>query len=240
MHIELNHGTIKNMISKYHKHKNEAIHLRKRGMTYGQIRKSLGVLIPKSTLSCWFRDMVINKRYEFIHKQNVAGMASKGLMAARIANRHKRYVYLASIEQGVRDLGRIAKDRNVAKIALAMLYLGEGRKSKRCCLMFGNSSATVVRLFLRYLRYCYSLDESKFRCTLQCRAGQDITSLEKYWSEITGIPLNQFYGARIDPRTIGKKIKKPDYKGVCRIDYFSSEILIELSKIVEILNKTGL
>jgi hypothetical protein len=119
-----------------------------------------------------------------------------------------------------------------------MLYLGEGSKdSKRGSLMFGNSDPFIVSLFLRLLRCCYNINEGKFRCTLQCRADQNIKKLERFWFRITGIPLSQFYRARVDPRTIGKKSNKLDYKGVCRIDYFSAELFIELKQIAEIVNK---
>ena len=78
------------------------------------------------------------------------------------------------------------------------------------------------------MRNCYNIDESKFRCTIQCRADQDIPYLEKFWLRLTKIPKKQFYGARVDPRTIGKPSLKPDYKGVCRLDYFSARIYNEL------------
>ena len=90
---------------------------------------------------------------------------------------------------------------------------------------------------MRLLRYCYNLDESKFRCTLLCRADQNIKKLEEFWSQITKIPLSQFYKARIDPRTIGKPSKKLNYKGVCRIDYFSTDIFIEMTQIPKIIHK---
>ena len=93
----------------------------------------------------------------------------------------------------------------------------------------------VIQLFLNLLRYCYDIDETKFRCTLQCRADQDIKKLEKFWSQITRIPLSQFYKARIDPRTNGRPSRNLDYKGVCRIDYFSADIFMELKQIVAVI-----
>ena len=118
-----------------------------------------------------------------------------------------------------------------------MLYLGEGAKNQRGSLMFGNSDPFIISLFLYLLRYCYNIDESKFRCTLQCRADQNSRKLEKFWFQITKIPLSQFYKARIDPRTIGKPSKKLEYKGVCRIDYFSAEIFTELTQIANIVHE---
>ena len=81
---------------------------------------------------------------------------------------------------------------------------------------------------MNLLRHYYTIDESKFRCTLQCRADQNIQELENFWANITGISKNKFYKARIDPRTINKSSRKKDYKGVCRIDYFSAEVFIDL------------
>lgn len=109
-----------------------------------------------------------------------------------------------------------------------MLYLCEGSKRNGGSLCFGNSDPTIIRLFLRLFRICYPVDEGKFRCTVQCRADQDLKQLPLFWSKVTQIPLNQFYRSRVDQRTIGLPTKKVDYKGVCRIDYFSAAIYNEL------------
>ncbi|MEK7147181.1 MAG: hypothetical protein AAB772_02910, partial [Patescibacteria group bacterium] len=150
-------------------------------------------------------------------------------------NQQKREEYLQLVKNRIKHLNVIIKNPDVAKIALTMLYIGEGTKSHKGSLIFGNSDPKTINLFLRLLRFCYHIDENKFRCTLQCRADQNIKALEKFWSQTTGVPLRQFYKARIDPRTIGIPSKKPDYKGVCRIDYFSADIFNEIMKITEII-----
>jgi|SRR3989344_798236 len=214
----------------------KAIELRRQGKTYLEIKKSLKTVIPKSTLSYWCRSIVLPLGYQRrIHDYNKFNLI-KARNIALLVNRQRRKKYLNSIANRNKHLAKTIKDRNVAKIALSMLYLGEGSKSpSRGSLMFGNSDSFIISLFLHFLRYCYDINESKFRCTLQCRADQNISKLEKFWSKATKIPLSQFYKARIDPRTIGKPSKKLDYKGVCRIDYFSSEIFIELNQIARII-----
>ena len=211
--------------------------MRKRGKTYGDIQKDLNRNISKSTLSYWCKNIVLtekqNDRIRKIVEKNVA----RGREKALEVNRLKRESYLKSVENRVAYLGEFINNKEVAKVALAMIYLGEGSKTQRGSLMLGNSDPNIISLFLYLLRKCYNLNESKFRCTLQVRADQHIKSLEKFWSAITKIPLAQFYKARIDPRTIGKVSKKSDYKGVCRIDYFSADIYIELTKIAEVINK---
>ncbi len=87
------------------------------------------------------------------------------------------------------------------------------------------------------LRSAFIVDEGKFRVTVQCRADQDINVLTAFWSKCTKVPAPQFYKAQVDRRTINKPTKMPDYKGVCRIDYFSSDVDLELRHIAKELEK---
>lgn len=216
----------------------KAIKLRKKGKTYSEIQKSLKVIIPKSTLSYWCIDIKLSKEYQDRIRKIILNNAKKGRIIALTINRIKREKRLKSIIDRNKHLGTVLKNKDTAKIVLAMLYLGEGAKDpKRGSMMFGNSDPFIISLFLYLLRYCFNIDENKFRCTLQCRADQNIKKLENLWSQITKIPLSRFYKARIDPRTIGKPSKKLDYKGVCRIDYLSTNILIELLQIPKIIYK---
>jgi hypothetical protein len=217
--------------------KEKVIKLRRKGKTYLEIQKILKVFIPKSTLSSWCQNVKLPKEYQDRIQKIVLNNAKKGREIALVVNRVKREKYLKSIIKRNKHLSTILKNKDTSKIALAMLYLGEGSKNQRGSLMFGNSDPFIISLFLHLLRYCYDINESKFRCTLQCRADQNIKKLEKFWFKITRIPLSQFYKARIDPRTIGKKSKKLDYKGVCRIDYFSADLFWELKQIIKTIYK---
>ncbi|OGY98890.1 MAG: hypothetical protein A3B13_00380 [Candidatus Liptonbacteria bacterium RIFCSPLOWO2_01_FULL_45_15] len=216
----------------------EAMRLRKMGKTYGDIQKILNQRIPKSTLSFWSKNAQLSPRHiELIRKRAEERMNNARLISAE-TNRKKREKRLESIKKGIKHLALLMKNPDVGKIALTMLYFGEGSKTRKGSLTFGNSDSRIISLFLRLLRECYEIDENKFRCTLQCRADQDINKLERFWSDITKIPSALFYKARIDPRTIGKPSKKLDYKGVCRIDYFSADIYNELKIIAQDISET--
>jgi len=228
------------MTSTFIYYKQEAIILRKKGFTYGEIKKYLGIPIPKSTLSLWFKRITLSN-IACNRLNNARSLKQKeSHMRALEANKKKRINYLEEIEKRTKHLEKYLDNNDIAKIVLAMLYLGEGAKGPRRSFMLGNSNPKVVKLYLNLLRKCYIIDEKKFRCTLQCRADQNIPKLENFWHKVTGIPKTQFYKARIDPRTIGKKSKKPEYKGVCRIDYFSADMYNEVEKIIELICKTGL
>ncbi|MEK9154717.1 MAG: hypothetical protein AAB596_01445 [Patescibacteria group bacterium] len=218
----------------YHKFKIDVINLRKNGKTYSEINRIIGKTIPKSTLSNWCRSIKLSKKQQQKIKKLMENNINKGREIALAVNKEKRRAYLESVKNRIEHLQNIAENKDVAKIMIAMLYLGEGSKTRRGSIMIGNSDPKIINLFLRLLRYCYYIDEKKFRCTVQCRADQNIKKLEKFWAKITGIPLNQFYNARVDSRTIGQKSRNLDYKGVCRIDYFSADIFNEIMKIIEI------
>ena len=223
------------MRSRYRRLKLKIITLRKSGKTYGEIRKIIGINIPKSTLSDWCSDILLSREQRQRVERLMERGAGRGRATALVVNKLRREKYIKAIKDRVSHLAAKLKNRDTAKIALATLYLGEGSKNQRGALMFGNSDPPIITLFLSLLRRCYNIDENKFRCTLQCRADQNIPKLEKFWSQVTKIPMPQFYKARIDPRTIGKPSRKPDYKGVCRIDYFSGDIFMELKQIMDVI-----
>ena len=224
------------MRSQFYQFKNKAVSLRKNGKTYGEIRKTIGKPIPKSTLSEWFKNIKLSKKQQQRIKDRISDNIHRGHVIALEVNKEKRKKYLDSVTRRVIHLKKLTVNQDIAKIIVAMLYLGEGSKTKRGSLMFGNSDPRVIALFLRLLRQCYNINEDKFRCTLQCRADQNIETLERFWSKITNVPLKQFYKARVDSRTIGKKSRKMDYKGVCRIDYFSADLFNEIMKIIEVIS----
>ncbi len=214
----------------------EARDLRAKGLTYDEIKKTIGLSIPKSTLSTWCSGIKLSqnqaKRIANISKQRLV----RAQQLAVSANKQKREEYFSAIERKYTGIEKaIVSDRKNILIALALLYLAEGSKGSVSRLTFGNSDPKIIALYLALLRRAYEIDELKFRCTLQCRADQNITQLQSFWSECTGIPLIKFYKARIDPRSIGKRTEKTDYKGVCRIDYFSANIYNELQVIAKII-----
>ncbi len=211
-------------------YKDKAIVLRRKGKSYGEIRALLDFQIPKSTLSGWLRGIILNeKQNKRIERLIIAG-GKRGRLKSIETKKIKRKRNIETTRNRVKKLPfLINKNKDIAKIALAMLYLGEGSK-RGSSLTFGNSNPDVISLFLKLLRNVYELDEDKFRCTLQCRADQDVEKLQKFWQKITQIPNSQFYHAQIDPRTKTRKTIKKDYKGVCRIDYFSKEIFDELTQ----------
>jgi len=211
--------------------------LRTEGKTYSEIKNALRINIPKSTLSDWCRDVKLPDWYD----EKIKGLNDKSFNKARkiawASNKKKREDFLKDVEN--RALNVISRlDRENLKIILAMLYLGEGAKWKgHHGLMLGSSDSDIILLYLGLLSKCYGIKTTDVRSRICYRADQNIKKLEAYWSKITGIPLRNFYKTKPDPRTIGKKTEKKEYKGVCVITCKGTNIQLELEKIARLLSE---
>lgn len=209
---------------------------RSKGKTYSEINRGLKSKIPKSTIATWCRDVKLPDGYEDkVKKLNLINF-HRMLEVFNKNKEERRKKFYQNIDLQNRRLFRLCENSLEArKIILVILYLAEGSKSPRGSLMLGNSDPLIISMFVDLMRECYKIDESKFRCTVQCRADQDVKALGFFWSKVTRIPLKQFYKARVDKRTIGQVSRKKDYKGVCRIDYFSSAVDLELKYIARVI-----
>ncbi|KKU66624.1 MAG: hypothetical protein UX89_C0020G0001 [Parcubacteria group bacterium GW2011_GWA2_47_16] len=220
---------------KWDKIREQAIVLRVQGKTYPEIQNALGIKVPKGNLFYWFQDIKLTpEQAEKIRQQNLRSLVGTRVKA-HAALKQKREKYLASVTDRVKDFASVLSSKKTAKVALAVLYITEGSKSQGS-ICFGNSDPYIISLFLHLLRFCYNIDEQKLRCTVQCRADQNIEELESFWMRITGVSKELFSKAQIDPRTVGKPTKKAHYKGVCRIQYYSADISLELRAITKVMH----
>lgn len=215
--------------------KKQAIKLRSRGKTYTEIKQLLGFDIPKSTLSLWCKDVKLPswyiKKIAALNEHNW----SIGRKHAWIANKKRREDFLASLWNKNRYITTIL-DKYIFKLLLAFLYLGEGRKWKPgSSLTLGNSNPDIIKLYLAMLKICYGINPPSLHCRISYRADQNLQSLQKFWSKVTHIPLNNFYKTIPDPRTVGKPTKRKDYKGVCVISGGGTAVQLELDVIPKII-----
>lgn len=214
----------------------KAIRLRSEGQTYGEIRDTLKLKIPKGTFHSWFKKVVLPKDYYIkvsrLNKENL----NKARLIAIESNKIKRQEFLKGLDRINLSVASSIHNTKTAKIALAMLCLGEASKStKKTSFYFGNSDPKTILLFLELLKTSFDYKLDKIRCTVQCRADQNTEDLEKFWMQVTKIPKELFYKSRVDPRTIGKPTKNTNYRGVLRIDYFDSRVRLELESLANLV-----
>src|SRR3989344_2943912 len=125
--------------------KEKVIALRRSGKTYGEIQSILGKYLPKSTLSYWCRDIPISKDHRKRIKKLILANIQKGRAIALVTNKIRRIKYLQLIEKENKHLASVLENnKDIAKIALAMLYLGEGTKKTAGSLVFSNSNPAII------------------------------------------------------------------------------------------------
>jgi hypothetical protein len=210
--------------------KPRVLSLRREGLSYSEINQRLSCHIPQSTLSNWCSaislsiDQSMRLRGKMVGSEY--GRATSRLRAISIRKRRRLAVIL---EQAY--LLAFLSQHECARLVLLALYLGEGAKREQGTVNFTNSNPGIIRLFLHLFRFCYVTDLSKFRITIHGRADQDVHLLERFWSDVIDMPDVRFYKTRIDPRTQGIPTRKPNYMGVCRIEYIDARIQFELVNV---------
>lgn len=216
--------------------KQRVIRLRSRGMTYSEIVANIDIKIPKSTLSEWCRAVNLPKWYKTkIDKLNQKNF-KKAQGLAHESLRIKRKKLLADLLEKNKDIGVFLENKEILKLLLAILHLGEGAKWKsHRGLMLGSSDPNIINLYIKLLEICYGIKAKELKCRVSYRADQDIDSLEKYWSRATTIPLVNFYKTKPDPRTVGKKTKNSFYMGVCVVMHSGTHIQLELEMIPNLI-----
>lgn len=215
--------------------KQRALELRKQGYTHSELQKLLKYPIPKNTFTGWFKNIVLSEQAKdrIIDRIRKGGAPGRAIAWQNTTRRRAELIerIYQQVDSEIKNI-----DQTMAKLCLAMLYLGEGAKSRET-FRFGNSDPKVIQLFLKLLRQAFLINDQKLRCHVQCRADQDVKTLEIFWSQVSSIPLSQFRKPLIDLRTRGKPTRRLDYKGVFVVEYYSNLLFLEVKFLSDIIYK---
>lgn len=67
---------------------------------------------------------------------------------------------------------------------------------------FANSDPRMILFFVTWLRHFFDIDEARLVLSLYLHEGLDLVAANRYWSDVTGIPVERFrkpYRAAPDP-----------------------------------------
>lgn len=193
------------------KEKNRAIALRKSGKSYGEIIREIKV--SKSTLSYWLREIKLtpeqDKRLYFEKKQKNAYRLAK-------LNQQKRIEKTKNIiRKAKKEFKSLYKNRLF--LNGLMLYWAEGDKSERAEIVkFSNSDPAMIRLMMFWFRKICKVKNERFRVAINIHNLFSRKDVEKYWSEITEIPLYKFHKTQIKQTSL-KRRRNILYNGTCSI-----------------------
>lgn len=160
-----------------------AVRLRRKGLSYKQIRGILGV--GMATLSGWLQDVPLDDLQR-------ARLRQRSLDAARRtarANHERRLAREAEIRRTTAaDIGQVS-ERELF-IAGVVAYAAEGTKRKpwqtSMRVIFTNSDPRMILLFLRWLSL-QGVSRSSLSFRVSIHRDADIDAAERFWAGIVGV-----------------------------------------------------
>ncbi len=167
----------------------KAIDLRKKGMTYSDIRKELD--ISKSTLSDWLRKypLTIDQMglLEKTKKKNKALAIEKAIRTKR-KKREARLVFTYDKERR----RFLSLNRRELEIAGLFLYWGEGNKRMNGPISINNTDPQVLTFALFWLTSSLDISKDRIKIYLHLYRDMNIGKEMQFWSKELGLPLSQF------------------------------------------------
>ncbi len=202
--------------------KQRAIILRRSGFSFREISETLR--ISKSTASLWCEGEVLNKKA----KIRIKSLGDIGREKGKITAMKKREKQLMLIDKECQVLNDKVYDINDYKLFLALLYWGEGGKTKNR-FRFTNSDSEMVKSFLFLLRKAFVIDEKKLYARIHLHEYHNREEMIDFWSGIIGIEKNKFSIYNKPHTGINKK---PGYKGCITVSYGDSRVFKEIFIII--------
>ncbi len=192
----------------YNALKAKSVKFRKEGLSYGEIRKKVNV--SKSTLSYWLKDVPLKEEY----KKRL--YTNKILNLARGAQSQK--------ERRLREIADIIKNSKKEihnpislesyRLFGAALYWAEGNKKSK--LGITNSDPYLIVFMVKWFEKILKVPPVTLKAWLNIYPQQNDLSIKKFWSQLTGIPLENFGKSFVKP--LSKNYKKNNlYYGTIQI-----------------------
>lgn len=181
----------------------QVLRLRKEGYSYKGISEKMS--ISKSTLSGWLSGIPYTPNKTTIEKIGKARAASGHTKA-----KQKLQSFKDAEEKAKVDIGKTTK-RDLFMLGIG-IYIGEGTKTNDIVRVI-NANPKIIRLAVRWFEEVIGLSKENFRIRLHLYPDNNIKQCAEFWSNISGIPLNQFQKTQIDLRKdkkISKKGKLPN------------------------------
>jgi hypothetical protein len=190
----------------------QARNLRRDGFSYREISKKC--LTSKSNISLWCRDIKLSiGQYNKLIANNkkVLELGSRRLHEIREAE-------IASVKKlAKQEMSGKKMDDFTFFVAGAMLYWAEG--SKTTGLAITNSDERVILFMIKWFEKILQIDIARIKAHLHIHKHDNDLTIKKYWSKLTGIPLQNFGKSFIKPPGTGHRKNILPY-GIIRIQVY--------------------
>jgi transcriptional regulator with XRE-family HTH domain len=194
---------------------------REEGRSVKELAALLGV--SRSSISLWVRDIDLTlEQREALRRR----------MGARIDGSRANAVVALERRRRFQRAGRArAKRGGLLHMAGCMLFWAEGSRSRNT-VDFVNSDPAMVRFFLRFLRSCYGVPDSKVSVTCNLFADHEDRQreIEDFWLKLAELPRSRLRKTavnRYSKYSQKKRSNKLPY-GTCRVSVCDTELVQNL------------
>lgn len=161
--------------------------------------------VSASGVSAWTQDILLT--IEQIHALRESELKGKALGRLKSALLHKNE-RLRRETTAKQAAGQQVSQLSKRELLLcgAALYWGEGNKKSRKTEFF-NSDPKMIQFLLIWLQNCLNVKKKELYCRVGINESHELRDqqVKEYWSNIVGIPLDQFKKTSFK-RVINKKI----------------------------------
>ena len=189
----------------------KALELRRRGMSYSQIRGS--VKVSKGTLSKWLAEYPLpEKKLRELRDWNEVRIEK--YINTRKAQREK---ILSEVYENERKVILPLSQRELF-IGGLFLYWGEGSKTSPAQVIMTNTDPSVLKIFILWLHLVAGIPKSKLAVRLHLYKDMNIEKETQFWSNTLGIPKGQFKRPYIKDTTFRSVTYKGGFgHGTCNV-----------------------
>jgi len=198
--------------TKYSQLRLEAIKLRKRGLSYNEIKKEVN--ISKSTLSLWLKSVPLtSKQRERLYTKRILILA-RGPQSQR----ERRLREITEIINEAEKEIQLPLSPETYRLLGAVLYWAEGKKTKHFAVT--NSDPRFILFMVRWFERIFGVSPRNLKARLNIYPQQNELEIKQFWSQLTGIPLRNF----------GKSFIKPPNKGYKKNNLYYGTIEVRVLK----------
>lgn len=195
---------------------------------YAEISQELGY--PKSTIYGWLKNLRLSQTEQIIVAERFKDSKRRRMKQLITAKQTKINFRRLELHKEVTELlNNIKLSHGHKQLICSIFFWCEGGKDTSSGFQFINSDPVMIKTFLKLFRDSFSVDESKFRALLHLHDYHDPAHQQQFWSEVTGIPINQFHKPYLKPHT-GKN-KRDGYPGCLSIRYLDRQFGLRLQML---------
>lgn len=200
----------------------QAILLRLRGNTYGQIKRELG--LSKSTLSDWLRNLPLTQKQQEALIKNKLRSKDIAIERYRLTRQKQRLERLERVFQLQKDELLPLSEKELL-IAGLFLYWGEGSKHHGH-VSISNTDPRIIKFAIHWMINALKIPKEKLRIGLHLYKDMDISKQIEFWSNELSISKEQFNKPYIKKTNREGLTYKSFGHGTCNL-YWSSVVLSE-------------